>query len=174
MAEHEWIHLTTEQLSADPALEKAIMRFRAPATPAGDAATNWLQGGALEEADHIATYVALGDDEIVAFHSLAMGEVELSTGHRKTLEAGHPRPGAVLILWLARAVHSGIDAKTILLHAVGVARIGARHVGAGVIAVDPFDAASEDYWREKFGFRSSRTKRKNANGEELTRLWMRL
>lgn len=43
MAKHEWIHLTAEQLSADPGLVKAVERFRAPAMPAGDAATAWLK-----------------------------------------------------------------------------------------------------------------------------------
>jgi hypothetical protein len=48
-----------------------------------------------------------------------------------------------------------VDAATILRHAVGIAQIGSRRVGAAVIAVDPFDAATEDYWRQHFGFRGS-------------------
>lgn len=91
-----------------------------------------------------------------------MSEVELRTQHRKKLEASHPRQGAVLILWLARAAEADVDAATILRHAVGIAQIGARQVGAAVIAVDPFDATSEGYWREHFGFRSSLTKRADA------------
>jgi hypothetical protein len=40
--------------------------------------------------------------------------------------------------------------------------IGSRRVVTAVIAVDPFDAAEEDYWRQHFGFPSSLTKRPNA------------
>jgi hypothetical protein len=170
----EWIHLSKEQLGADPSLGEAIERFEAPPIPAGEAASEWLKGGALAEVDHIATYIAFAEEEIVAFYSLAMGELELSSGHRKKLEASHPRPGAVLILWLARAEGADLEAETILRHAVGVAQVGARHVGAAVIALDPFDAATEEFWREKFGFRSSRTKRRDGDGEERTRLWQPL
>jgi hypothetical protein len=79
-----------------------------------------------------------------------------------------------LIAWLARAEEADIGATEILRHAVGIARIGARRVGAAVIVVDPYDAGSEEFWRERFGFRSSRTRRMDAGGEERTRLWLRL
>jgi len=79
-----------------------------------------------------------------------------------------------MILWLARAAEANVNAATILRHAVGIGQIGSRRVGAAVIAVDPFDAATETYWREHFGFRSSLTKRKDADGEKRSRLWMPL
>jgi hypothetical protein len=174
LIEHEWIHLTAEQLSADSALVRAIERFGAPPGRAGDAAASWLKGRALKEVGHIATYVLLVKGKVAGFYSLGMSEVELRTQHRKEVSASHPRQGAVLILWLARAADTSVDAETILRHAVGVARIGSRRVGAAVIAVDPFDAATEDYWREHFGFRASLTKRRDADGEERSRLWMPL
>lgn len=174
MSDLEWVHLTEEQLAADPGLASSIDRFRAPAGPAGDAAAQWLREGAIREVGQIATYVAVSAGEIVAFYSLAMGEVELNTRHRRALRAGHPRPGAVLILWLARAEQAEIDAATILRHAVGMAQIAARLVGAAVIAIDPFDAATEEYWRQRFQFRSSRTKMKDAEGNQRQRLWMAL
>jgi hypothetical protein len=67
-----------------------------------------------------------------------------------------------------------VDAATILRDAVGIAQIGSRRVGAAVIAVDPFDAATESYWRQHFGFRASLTKRKDADGEKRSRLWLPL
>ncbi len=103
-----------------------------------------------------------------------MSEVELRSQHRKGISASHPRQGAVLILWLARAAKANVDAATILRHAVGIAQIGSRRVGAAVIAVDPFDAATEDYWRQHFGFRASLTKRRDAGGEQRSRLWLPL
>jgi hypothetical protein len=67
-----------------------------------------------------------------------------------------------------------VDAESILRHAVGIAQIGSRRVGAAVIAVDPFDAATEDYWRHHFGFRTSLTRRIDADGQERSRLWLPL
>jgi hypothetical protein len=103
-----------------------------------------------------------------------MSEVELRTQDRKEISASHPRQGAVLVLWLARAAESSVDAATIFRHAVGIAQIGSRKVGAAVIAVDPFDAAAEAYWRQRFGFRASFTKRRDADGEQRSRLWLPL
>jgi hypothetical protein len=174
LIEHEWIHLTAEQLSADPALVRAIERFNAPAGRAGDAAAAWLKGRALKEAGHIATYVLLMKGEVAGFYSLGMSEVELRTRQRQKLSASHPRQGAVLILWLARSANAEVGAETIFRHAVGIAQIGSRRVGAAVIAVDPFDAPAEDYWRKHFGFRASLTKRTDANGLQRSRLWLPL
>lgn len=172
--QHEWVHLTAEQLSADPALVRAVERFRAPPGKAGEAAAVWLGERALKETSHIATYVLLVAGEVAGFYSLGMSEVELRSQHRKSISASHPRQGAVLILWLARAAHADVDATTIVRHAVGIAQIASRRVGAAVIAVDPFDAATEEYWRQKFGFRASLTKRRDASGEPRSRLWLPL
>lgn len=170
----EWVHLTAEQLTADLSLREAIDRFSAPASRAGEAAASWLKGRALREVSRIATYVLIEDREVDAFYSLGMSEVELTSSHRKAIEASHPRQGAVLILWLARASDAEVDGETILKHAVGVGQVGARNVGAAVIALDPFDADTERMWRERFGFRRSRTRRPDADGEERSRLWMPL
>lgn len=174
MIEHEWIHLTAEQLSADAALVRAIERFNAPTGLAGDAAAAWLKERALKETSHIATYVLLMKGEVAGFYSLGMSEVELRKQQRQKLSASHPRQGAVLILWLARAANAEVGAETIFRHAVGIAQIGSRRVGAAVIAVDPFDAASEDYWRKHFGFRASLTKKPDTDGVRRSRLWLPL
>lgn len=174
MDEHEWVHLTAEQLIADSALLAAIDRFEPPTGRAGDAAAAWLKERAVRETGHIATYVLLVGGEVAGFYSLGMAEIELRTQHRKRLSASHPRQGAVLILWLARAAGAEVDASAILRHAVGMAQIGARQVGAAVIAVDPFDAGAEAYWRERFGFRSSLTRQLGADGLRRSRLWLPL
>lgn len=174
MIEHEWIHLTAEQLSADAELVRAIERFNAPPGLAGSAAAAWLRERALKEVSHIATYVLLMEGEVAGFYSLGMSEVELRTQQRQKLSASHPRQGAVLILWLARSADAEVGAETIFRHAIGIAQIGSRRVGAAVIAVDPFDAAAEDYWRKHFGFRASLTKRRDANGSQRSRLWLPL
>lgn len=174
MNEHEWVHLTAEQLSADPALRAAIGRFKARSGEAGDTAAAWLKLRAVKETSHIATYVLLVKAEVAGFYSLGMGEVELRTQHREALSASHPRQGAVLMLWMARAEDSDVDGAVILRHAVGIAQIAARQVGAAVIAVDPFDAVTDAYWRERFGFRSSLTRRPDNDGASRSRLWLPL
>lgn len=174
MAADEWIHLTQEQLDADPDLAAAIDQFEAPDTAAGTAAARWLRERALAEVGRIVTYVLLRDGAVAAFYSLGMSEVLLRTRDRKRITASHPRQGAVLILWLARAADAEVAAETILRHAVGIAQIGARHVGAAVIALDPYDDATERFWRERFGFRSSLTRRPDAEGIERPRLWLPL
>lgn len=174
MTEHEWIHLTAEQLGADPALVRSIERFRAPSGRAGATAAGWLRERALKETSHIATYVVLVEGEVAGFYSLGMSEVELRSQHRKGISASHPRQGAVLILWLARAFDGSVDGATIFRHAVGIAQIGSRRVGAAVIAVDPFDGATENYWRGRFGFRASLTRRRDADGKQRSRLWLPL
>lgn len=174
MVPDEWIHLTGEQLEADPGLAVAVERFEPPKTPAGEAAAEWLRGRALVEMGRVATYILLRGAGVAAFYSLGMGEVLLRTEHRKSLGAAHPRQGAVLILWLARAAEADVDAETILRHAVGIAQIGSRHVGAAVIALDPYDEATERIWRQRFGFRTSLTRRPDAVGAERPRLWMPL
>jgi len=72
LTDHEWVHLTAEQLSADPTLATAIERFSAPAGRAGDLAAAWLKERALSEMSHIATYVLLMAGEIAGFYSLGM------------------------------------------------------------------------------------------------------
>ncbi len=174
MSQDEWIHLTPDQIEADPDLGTAVRGFHPPPSPAGDAAAKWLRESALHEADHIATYVLVRDGAVAAFYSVGMSEVELRTEHRRKLTAGHPRQGAVLIVWLARAGDAKVGAETILAHAVGIAQIAARHVGAAVIALDPYDATTEKFWRERFGFRASRTRRTDADGAQRSRLWRSL
>ena len=83
LIEHEWIHLTAEQLSADPALVRAIERFETPPGRAGAAAASWLKERALREVSHIATYLLLVKGEVTGFYSLGMSEVELRTKHAK-------------------------------------------------------------------------------------------
>lgn len=163
-----------EQTEADDRLIPAIERFEAPSSSAGDAASAWLKRVALGRTGHVATYVLLERDEAIAFYSLGMGELELPTHHRKRIGASHPRVGAVVLLWLGRAASADVDAEAILSHAVGIGRVAGRHVGAAVIALDPFDAATEAFWRRRCGFRASRTRRRDATGQERARLWLPL
>ena len=149
----EWVLLSEQQLSADPRLSEAVERFKAPTGPAGSAAASWLHEKAREQMAFVATYVLVEDDEILGFYALGMGEVELRSDHRRKLGAAHPRQGAVVILWMARAEAASISADALLAHALGVARRAAERVGAAALALDPFDDETERFWRNRFGFR---------------------
>lgn len=66
-AHDEWVRLSRALLDEEPELQEAIGRFRAPGTPAGNAAERWLkdQAGRL---GWIQTYVLLRREEVAAFH----------------------------------------------------------------------------------------------------------
>lgn len=106
------VHLTKEQVDADPGLLQAVERFVAPLHTAGREAAEWLKTAALGQSGHNATYVLLEEEHILAFYALGMGEVELRTQHRRKLTSPHPRSGAVLVLWLARAADVDVNADT--------------------------------------------------------------
>lgn len=167
----EWLRLTPSLLADDPAIAEAVDRFEPP-TPqeAGEAAAEWLRRHALHNAHAVATWLMLDDaGEIAAFHALSMAEVVLTGRWRERLDVSHPRQGAVLIAWIARAAHGEVHANEILGHAGGIAQRAARLVGAAALAVDPFDEDTEAMWVEGFGFRRSATELPGRSG--LRRLW---
>jgi hypothetical protein len=166
----EWVRLTASLVQDEQAVRDGLAQFRGPDTDAGRAAERWLQERALEESDHIATWLFFREGELAGFHSLSMGEVELRQRERKRFRASHPRQGAVLILWMARAVEASVDGERLVLHAVGVGQQAARLVGASVIAADPYDSSVEGLWRD-LGFRRSGTDYRGADGAKLKRLW---
>lgn len=73
-----------------------------------------------------------------------------------------------------RAASAEVTAEAILAHAVGVARRAAAYAGAAVLALDPFDDEVDRFWRQRFGFRSSLSRRRDSTGLERTRLWLPL
>lgn len=167
----EWIRLTPTLLADDPSVADAIDRFAASGpAEAGEQAADWLRSHAVANSHAVATWLMISDElEVVAFHALSMAEVVLTGRWRERLDVTHPRQGAVLVAWLARDETSEVHADEILLHAAGIAQRAARLVGAAVLAVDPFDAAAEAMWVERFNFRRSATVLRG--DEERRRLW---
>jgi hypothetical protein len=143
--EHEWVHLTGEQLSADPALVRAIEGFQAPPGRAGDAAAAWLKERALRETSHIATYVLLVEGDVAGFYSLGMSEVELRSQHRKGIDGGLLAPALRLSSIAHQAIRRGRPAAKPALAAALLRDLGGlpgaharprrfRHVLLGVQA----------------------------------------
>jgi hypothetical protein len=159
----EWIEEWSPHTEQErPDVAEAVSRFQAPAhLDAGRAATEWLRERAASAHPGCVTRILLSDNAVQGYYSLSMSEVRLSHGDRRKLDETHPRQGAVLITWLARAEDATVAdvAQQLLLHAVGVAREHAYAVGATVLALDPFDDSTAEMWREKYGFRSSQTER---------------
>lgn len=167
----EWINEWSREVAEARAdIEAAVARFQArPDLEAGRAATEWLRDRAADAHRGCVTRLMVADGAVQGFYSLSMSEVKLSTGDQRMLDEHHPRQGAVLITWLARADDAVVDrvADQLLLHAVGVAREHASAVGATVLALDPYDEATAEMWRDRYGFRSSQTER----GAKPRRMW---
>lgn len=167
----EWLRLTPSTLADDPAIADAVERFEPPAPQeAGAAAAEWLHRHAIHNAHAVATWMMLGEDgEVAGFHALSMAEIRLTGRWQERLDVTHPRQGAVLVAWIARAANAEVHADEILLHAVGLAQRAARLVGAVALALDPFDKETESMWIESFGFRRSTTELPGR--PDLRRLW---
>jgi hypothetical protein len=56
-----------------------------------------------------------------------------------------------------------------LEHAAHTARLARHYVGATVLVVDPFDEATDSYWREHWGLKPS--EQRVPGNRRLHRLW---
>lgn len=165
----EWVDWTPQVAAERPDLVEAVERFQAPRQhPAGEAATGWLKEKALDAHRSTRTRLLVYEGAVQGYYSLAMSDVELRTSHRKEIRVEHPHQGAVLITWLARDENATLDDvfDHLMLHAVGTARRAAQEVPAAVIALDPYDEATADFWRER-GFRNSLTQRDDAKPRRM-------
>jgi hypothetical protein len=172
-----WIQVTSERWHNDPVFANAIRAFRPPDLPAAKDAAHWLKHSAALAAEFQATYIYMPEDDVLAFYSLRTSEVELTQAHRKSVgleRSSHPRQGAVLITWICKAAGAEVEGAEILLHAVGTARTHAKFIGAGVIALDPYDQPTSRMWQGRFRFRRSRTEITAPGGATLHRLWQPL
>jgi hypothetical protein len=156
----EWLEWSPETADARPEVREAIAQFESLEHPGGQASADWLREHALDAHPACRTQVLLHRGVVQGYYSLTMGEVELRRAARKELAVVHPRQGAVLIVWLARAAEPSVErvADHLLLHATATARRGAAYVGGVVIALDPYDEATAEVWARR-GFRNSVTKR---------------
>lgn len=167
--EAEWLAWTPEVAEERPEVMDSVRAFECLPNAAGRAATAWLRDEALREFPGCRTYLLLFRGTVQGYYALTTGTAELRSSDRKKLDVQHPTVGAVLIVWLGRCVAAEMNdvGRHLLLHAVAVARRGAEHVGGEVLALDPYDEETAEFWRSR-GFRNSRTR--VAEGKPL-RMW---
>lgn len=75
----------------------------------------------------------------------------------------------MLLAQFARSVDAAGIGGELLVHAVGVTRRALWWVGATVLVVDPFDEATDGYWREAWGLKPS--EQRVPGNRRLRRLW---
>jgi hypothetical protein len=101
-------------------------------------------------------HLCFTDGNLVGFYALASGQVELSQRQREKLAVGsRPTQPAVILTWIAKDARHQFDGIRLVKDAVYEALKASEHVAATCLALDPFDAATADFWRERYGFINS-------------------
>lgn len=141
---------------------RAVQRFRAyAANPSAAAAlASWLHHEALN--GYTSTYIELVNGDVAAFVALQSATVALRKGQARRLglpDEDHV-PGA-LVTHLARSTDYAGHGRTAMLYAASIARRVDQVQRTRVLIVDPFDAATEQMWRTRFGFWSTRERASN-------------
>jgi hypothetical protein len=154
----------------------AVERFEGLDTPAGRAATRWLQEESLAAYPSTVPYVMLANGRIDAFFALSSTSITLTQRHRKQLGLTDPadikRPvqGAVRVDWIARHQQAGPGVgRNALLHALSVAHNAAKAIGAVALVIDAADDDTAALFTGQYGFR-----RTADPSSSTTRLWIPL
>jgi len=153
-----FVRWTPEVADQHGALREAIDQFDAGRRLSAIERVGWLRTEALGEPRESVTTLMVSGRGLLGFNALAHGQAELSSKHGKLLGARRPTQPATLLTQIARATSA--DAGTgeaLVAHATAIAREAAKHTAATILALDPYDEATADFWRRKYGFRSSRT-----------------
>lgn len=151
-----------------PTLHTAIAAFDPGDRLAAHASALWLRDHALSAPPTSATRLLVRDGTLLGFYALANGQAELSSSHQKRLGSRRPTQPAVVLTQIARHTDAPPGTGRQLFDAsVSTGRLATRFSGATIIALDPFDEATAEMWRARYGFRASRTPASNG----LKRLW---
>ena len=94
---------------------------------------------------------------MLGFYALASGSAELTVSQRRELGgSGRRTQPATLLSQIARDIRAPAGTGGVLiLHAVAVARRGARQIAATVFTLDPYDSDTAEMWKKRYGFRES-------------------
>ncbi|WCB95707.1 hypothetical protein DSM104299_04456 [Baekduia alba] len=162
-----WVRWNAAALQARPRLEQAIADFDPGSLPAAQAAARWLRADGLGGESQ--PYLAVVDDEVVGFYALTVGQVILSSHHRKKLDLTFSTQGAVLLTWIAKSARHKIDGGLLVTDAIGVALEIAAQASATVFALDPYDEPTAEMWKSRYAMRESQTELKARDGEPVLR-----
>jgi hypothetical protein len=170
---HSWVTLSTG-LVLPREFAEATARFDAGPYAAAREAEAWLAAESAHPLSSSRTHVCLGHGMVLGFYSLASGEVALTRRDREATGSRFRRTPASLVGWIAKDASAPIDGHELLLHAVGTARRVAEIQGTSVIAIDAFDDALAQMWRERFGFRDAAPPLAGEPHRDRARLWIPL
>ncbi len=165
-----YVRLTVETLAAVPALAEALEAFEPVPGPAGESVATWLREQALREPQEATIRARLSYGRITGVYALCAAQVALAEDARAELGGLHYRTQpAVLLAQFARSVDAEGIGGELLQHAVGATHRALWWVGATVLVVDPFDEATDGYWREHWGLKPS--DQRVPGNRRLRRLW---
>ena len=165
-----YVRVTPAVIDAVPELGEAIRAFEPVPNAAGASVAEWLRERALRDPQEATVRVRLVHGKVTGVYALCAAQVALAEEDRDRLGGAHYRTQpAVLLAQLARASDAeGIGAE-LLQHAAGTARRALWYIGATVLVVDPFDEATDTYWREHWGLLPS--EQRVPGNRQLWRLW---
>jgi hypothetical protein len=165
-----YVRLTAETLATLPALAKAVEAFEPVPGPAGESVARWLREQALREPQEATIRARLSYGRVTGVYALCAAQVALAEDARAELGGLHYRTQpAVLLAQFARAADAEGTGGELLEHAVGATRRALWWIGATVLVVDPFDEATDGYWREHWGLKPS--EQRVPGNRSLRRLW---
>jgi len=165
-----YVRVDQSAIAALPELGDAIRSFEPVPGPAGESVAAWLTERALNEPQEATVRVRLSHGQVTGVYALCAAQVALGSDERAHLGGVHYRTQpAILLAQIARSAQaSGIGAE-MLTHAARTAQEALWYVGATTLVVDPFDEATEAYWREHWGLRPSA--QRTPGNRQLRRLW---
>lgn len=168
--ERAYVRVNQQAVTALPELDEAIRSFEPVPGPAGESVAEWLAERALSEPQEATVRVRLSYGKVAGVYALCAAQVALSGEERAELGGVHYRTQpAILLAQFARATQASGIGTELFGHAARTAQQALSYVGATVLVVDPFDEATDAYWRERWGLRPS--EQRVPGNRRLRRLW---
>lgn len=156
-----------------PELVDEVAQFDAGQRDAAQQAVSWLRERSLIVPAESVARLLLDNGRLLGFYALASASTELTVSQRRELGGGERRTQpATLLTQIARDTRAPAGTGGVLiLHAVAVARRGARQIAATMFALDPYDSDTAEMWKRSYGFRDSAGP---GPGADELRLWIPL
>lgn len=165
-----YVRVDQQAIATLPELGDAIRSFKPAPGPAGQSVATWLTERALNEPQEATVRVRLSHGQVTGVYALCAAQVALGGKERADLGGVHYRTQpAILLAQIARSAQAAGIGGEMLTHAARTAQEALWYVGATALVVDPFDEATEAYWREQWGLRPSA--QRTPGNRQLRRLW---
>jgi hypothetical protein len=169
----EWFQWNLQVAEERPDLAAAVQDFEAYSrnSAAAEEGTGWFRERSAELTACV-TRILVAAGHVAAFYALSSGEAIITSGKVQAQMGGTgKRFGSSHVDWIARDRRAPAGAGgEALRHAIYVATLGANLQGNAILTLDPFDAETQEMWREK-GLRYSQTEDDDG---QLKRLYLPL